>query len=90
MIPRDSIETAFSFLHQKRNVYVHSTLEWQRDDIEYAVASYADSMNAELYNAIARGKTDFLRDHTCFGADLDHAVARLEAELSLSPPISCR
>ena len=34
MITRDSIETAYSFLHQKQNVYVHSQLEWQKDDIE--------------------------------------------------------
>ena len=24
MITKDSIETAYSFLHQKRNVYIHS------------------------------------------------------------------
>ena len=45
MMPRDSIETAYSFLHQKRNVYIHSSLDWQKDDIEYAVASYVDDMN---------------------------------------------
>ena len=27
MITKDSIETAYSFLHQKRNVYIHSTGE---------------------------------------------------------------
>ena len=31
MITKDSIETAYSFLHQKRNVYIHSTLDWQKD-----------------------------------------------------------
>ena len=36
MITKDSIETAYSFLHQKRNVYIHSSLDWQKDDIEYA------------------------------------------------------
>ncbi len=32
-IPKDSIETAYCFLHQKRNVYIHSSLDWQKDDI---------------------------------------------------------
>ena len=63
MITRDSIETAYSFLHQKRNVYIHSSLEWQKDDIEYAIASYVDEMSQELYDAISDGRTDFLRDH---------------------------
>ena len=39
MIAKDSIETAYSFLHQKRNVYIHSSLDWQKDDIEYAVSA---------------------------------------------------
>ena len=34
MITKDSIETAYSFLHQKQRIYVHSTLDWQKDDIE--------------------------------------------------------
>ena len=49
MITKDSIETAYSFLHQKRNVYIHSTLDWQKDDIEYAIGSYVDDMSKELY-----------------------------------------
>ena len=48
MITRDSIETAYSFLHQKRQVYIHSQLDWQKDDIEYAIASYVDDMNDSL------------------------------------------
>ena len=55
MITRDSIETAYSFLHQKRNVYIHSSLDWQKDDIEYAIASYVDDMNGELYDSISGG-----------------------------------
>ena len=35
MITKDSIETAYSFLHQKQRIYVHSTLDWQKDDIEF-------------------------------------------------------
>ena len=55
MITKDSIETAYSFLHQKRNVYIHSSLDWQKDDIEYAVASYVDDKNGSLYEAMSGG-----------------------------------
>ena len=78
MITRDSIETAYSFLHQKRNVYIHSTLDWQKDDIELAIVSYVDDMNQELYEAISDGRADFLRDHKRFGDDITQAVDRLE------------
>ena len=81
MITRDSIETAYSFLHQKRNVYIHSTLDWQKDDIEYAIASYVDDMSQELYEAISDGRTDFLRDHKQFKDDITKAVERLEKML---------
>jgi len=78
MITRDSIETAYSFLHQKRNVYIHSSLDWQKDDIEYAIASYVDDMRQELYVTISDGRTDFLRDHSRFLEDITKAVERLE------------
>ncbi len=81
MIPRDSIETAYSFLHQKQRIYIHSTLDWQRDDIEVAIADYADGMNEELYTAIAGGRGDFLRDHTRFEEDITKAVEILEGML---------
>jgi hypothetical protein len=81
MITRDSIETAYSFLHQKRNVYIHSSLDWQRDDIEYAIASYVDDMSRELYETISDGRTDFLRDHKRFQADITNAVEQLESML---------
>ena len=81
MITRDSIETAYSFLHQKRNVYIHSTLDWQKDDIELAIGSYVDDMNQELYEAISNGRADFLRDHKRFGDDITLAVERLEQKL---------
>lgn len=81
MITRDSIETAYSFLHQKRNVYIHSSLDWQRDDIEYAIASYVDDMSRQLYETISEGRTDFLRDHKRFQADITKAVERLESML---------
>ena len=78
MLTKDSIETAYSFLHQKRNVYVHSTMEWQRDDIEYAVASFVDEMSKELLEVISQGRADFLKDHRKFGNDITLAVEQLE------------
>ena len=81
MITKDCIETAYSFLHQKRNVYIHSTLDWQKDDIEYAIASYVDDMSQELYEAISDGRTDFLRDHKRFKEDISLAVEKMEQML---------
>ena len=81
VILKDSIETAYSFLHQKRNVYIHSTLDWQKDDIEYAIGCYVDDMSQELYEAISDGRDDFLRDHKRFGEDISLAVDRLERML---------
>ena len=78
MITRDSIETAYSFLHQKRNVYIHSSLDWQKDDIEYIIGNYVDDMSQELYESISDGSPDFLRDHKQFGEDITLAVERLE------------
>lgn len=82
MITKDSIETAYNFLHQKRNVYIHSSLDWQKDDIEYAIASYVDDMNRELYENISCDRADFLRDHKRFQEDITQAVERLETMLS--------
>ena len=81
MITRDSIETAYSFLHQKRQVYIHSSLDWQKDDIEYAIASYVDEMSQELYDLIADGRSDFLREHSRFQEDITKAVELLEKML---------
>ena len=81
MITKDSIETAYSFLHQKQRIYVHSTLDWQKDDIEMAIAAYADDMSIELYEAISGGRTDFLRDHKRFQDDITKAVEVLEGLL---------
>ena len=82
MITREAIETAYCLFHQKERVYSHSSMEWQRDDIEYAVASYVDSMAAQLYRAIAQAQPDFLLSHPSFGTDLQQAVARLEQMLN--------
>ena len=81
MITRDSIETAYSFLHQKQRVYIHSTIDWQKDDIELAIGSYVGDMSKELYEAISDGKTDFLKDHKRFGDDISLAIERLERML---------
>ena len=78
MITKDSIETAYSFLHQKRNVFIHSSLDWQKDDIEYAISTFVDDMSQELYEALSNGKSDFLRDHKTFQEDITIAVEKLE------------
>ena len=91
MITKDSIETAYSFLHQKQRIYVlaslrwqaskaraHSTLDWQKDDIEIAIASYADEMSQELLDVISGCRADFLRDHKRFQEDITKAVEILE------------
>lgn len=81
MITKDSIETAYSFLHQKQRIYVHSTLDWQMDDIEIAIADFVDAMSQELYDAISGGRDDFLRDHRRFEEDITKAVEMLEKML---------
>ncbi|MCR5179867.1 MAG: hypothetical protein K6C30_01440 [Bacteroidaceae bacterium] len=85
MITKDCIETAYSFLHQKQRIYIHSTLDWQKDDIELAIADYANEMNQELYQQLAQGRSDFLRDHKRFRDDITHAVEQLEAMLFGAP-----
>lgn len=81
MITKDSIETAYSFLHQKQRIYVHSTLDWQKDDTELAISGYTNEMSQELYDAICGGRTDFLRDHKRFQEDITKAVEILEKML---------
>ena len=81
MITKDSIETAYSFLHQKQRIYVHSTLDWQKDDIEIAIASYADEMSQDLYEVLSDHRSDFLRDHKRFEKDITEAVKQLESML---------
>lgn len=79
---KESIETAYCFLHQKQRVYQYSTLDWQRDDIEYVIANYVtDGIDSEVYAAIANGRTDYLLAHEYFDADMADAVAKLEQML---------
>ena len=75
MITKDSIETAYSFLHQKQRIYVHSTLDWQK------ISDYANDMSQELFDAISGGRADFLRDHKRFQEDITKAVEILEKML---------
>jgi len=81
MITKDSIETAYSFLHQKQRIYVHSTLDWQKDDIEIAISDYANDMSQELLDAISGSRADFLREHKRFQEDITKAVLSLESVL---------
>ena len=80
-ITADCIESAYCFIHQKLRVFEYSTNPTQRDDIEYAISSFADDMNPELYSLLADGRTDFLRSHTTFHADMLHALDILEKML---------
>ncbi len=83
MVAKENIETAYCFFHQKQRVYQYSTMEWQKDDIEYAITSYLDTMEPELYALIAKNRQGFLREHMLFGADLADAVATLEQMLKI-------
>ena len=81
MITKESLETAYCFLHQKQRVYQFSTLDWQRDDIEVAISDYVTAMPAELYAWLSAGCDDFLLDHRNFGQHMQQAVDKLEARL---------
>ncbi len=78
---KDSIESAYCFLHQKYRVYEFSNSETQRDDIEFAIASYVNDMNKELYAHLAKGRKEFLCNHTTFAADMQEAINELELRL---------
>ena len=84
MISKDSIESAYCFIHQKRRVYKFSTIDWQKDDIEYAIAQYVEGMDRQLYTDIANGKQDFLTDHRTFAKDMQEAEERLEKFLNVN------
>lgn len=81
MISKYAIESAYTFFHQKQRVYQYSTLDWQKDDIEYAIEDYVSRMECELYNLISNGRTDFLRNHTTFAEDILQALEQLEKML---------
>ena len=78
---KHSIESAYCFFHQKWRVYQYSNSPQQKEEIEYAIASYVETMNSELYKQLARGRTDFLLSHSTFSSDIANAVNQLEAML---------
>lgn len=85
-ITKDSIEQTYCLLHQKWRIYLHSTMEWQKDDIEYAVAQYVESMNKALYTALSAGNDRFLLSHTTFASDMPKAVETLEHMMAQEHP----
>lgn len=74
----DSIESAYCFFHQKYRVYEHSNMDWQKDDIEYAIANYVNQMDKELYTLLSNGNDDYLLDHCLFAQDMRSALDTLE------------
>ncbi|MCR5078185.1 MAG: hypothetical protein K6A82_09140 [Prevotella sp.] len=78
MITKDSIEAAYCFFHQKYQVYAFSNSGRQKDDIEYAISSYVESMSPELYALLAAGNSGFLLTHSSFAADMRQAIGQLE------------
>lgn len=83
MITKESIETAYCFLHQKLRVYQYSTMDWQKDDIEYAIGNYVADIPKELLEQLANGRQDFLVDHRRFQGDMTSAVTQLEKLLGI-------
>ena len=75
---KDSVEVAHSFFHQKWNIYKSSTLDWQKDDIEQAISSYAAGMPQPLYEMLSCGREGFLHTHGTFADDLSFATQALE------------
>lgn len=74
----DSFYSAYCFLHQKWRVYEHSTMEWQKDDIEYAISEYADAMDPELYAMLSHGNSAYLKEHTTFENDMTDALGKMD------------
>ena len=80
-VSSQSIASAYCFFHQKWQVYAFSHSERQRDDIEYAISGYVNEMDSQLYEALARGREGFLLTHASFAADMQEAIATLDAHL---------
>lgn len=79
MITKDCIESAYCFFHQKWRVYEYSHDERQKEDIEFAISSYVEGMNNELYTLLSEGRTDFLVSSTNFQYDMPLAISRLNS-----------
>ena len=58
-------------------------MEWQKDDIEYAISQYVHDMDKQLLALLANGTPDFLESHPRFHQDLQAAVAQLERMLGI-------
>lgn len=80
-VNKDALETAYSFFHQKERVYAHSNMDWQKDDIEYAISSYVQDMDKTLYDILSDGRKDFLIDNNRFHADLLSSIEKMESML---------
>lgn len=78
----DAIRTAYSFFHQKLQVYRYSNLDWQKEDIEYAISEYVSTMSPSLLTEISAGNADYLLSHATFGKELSDAVDKLEKMLN--------
>ena len=77
-----SIESAYSFFHQKYRVYEYSHSDGQKDDIEYAISSYVEQMNPLLYDYLSGGRKDYLLSHASFAQDIKDAIEQLEGMLA--------
>ena len=77
-----SIESAYSFFHQKYRVYEYSNNVRQKDDIEYAISSYVEQMNPSLYAFLSKGRKDYLLSHASFTQDIKNAIGQLENMLA--------
>lgn len=77
-ITKDAVEQAYCFLHQKWRIYQHSSMDWQKDDIEFAISQYAEQMSSALYDKISGGNGYFLKSHDTFATDMSFAVDKLE------------
>ena len=74
----DSIEQTYCFLHQKWNVYCHSTMDSQKDDIEYAISQYIQETSPSLYRVLSEGNIGFLCQHNTFSEDMCKALKALD------------
>lgn len=82
MITKESIETAYCFLHQKWRVYKFSHNDNQKDDIEYIIGNYVHEIDPELLERLSHGNKDFLSMHSTFAKEMESAVEQLEIMLS--------
>jgi len=71
---RNTVEQAYAFFHQKYRVYEFSTSETEKDNIEYAISSYAEGMSRDLYDYLSGGKEGFLYEHSSFEEDIRSAL----------------